>query len=94
VKVAINACYGGFSFSPEAMLRLHELGVPFATPAGAGREVERHDPRVIQVIEEMGDKADGPFAKLRIVEIPDGTDYEVSEYDGNEHIAEKHQTWS
>jgi hypothetical protein len=29
-----------------------------------------------------------------VVEIPDGTDYEISEYDGNEHIAEKHRTWA
>lgn len=31
--------------------------------------------------------------KLRIVEIPDGTDYIVGEYDGSEHIAETHRTW-
>lgn len=148
MKIAINACFGGFSFSPEATLRLYELGVDIATPVdeyyppaeraeaakkwptigyernltqwreylassekgrnifltvfspdekfvlGAGREVERHDPRVIQVIEELGDRANGACAALRIVEIPDGTDYEISEYDGIEHIAEKHQTWS
>lgn len=151
MKVAINVCFGGFSFSPEATLRLYELGVPIATPVdeyyppaereetakkyptmgyeknlaqwrdylaeppptdsrasifltvfspdekfvlNAGREVERHDPRVIQVIEEMGAKANGACAELRVVEIPDGTDYEIDEYDGNEHIAEKHRTWA
>ena len=58
-----------------------------------GRDVERHDPLLIQVVEEMGEKAEGPCANLRIIEIPDGTDYEVQEYDGMEWIAEKHQTW-
>jgi len=34
------------------------------------------------------------FADLKIVEIPDGTNYEIDEYDGNEHVAEVHRTWS
>ena len=59
-----------------------------------GREVKRDDPLLIECIETLGDKANGDCAKLKIVEIPDGTDYIVDEYDGNEHIAEKHETWS
>ena len=59
----------------------------------AGREVDRHDPRVIQVIEEMGEKANGACADLKVVEVPDGTDYEIGEYDGREWVAEKHETW-
>lgn len=59
----------------------------------SSRNYDRHDPLLIQVIEELGTKANGHCADLRIVEIPDGTDYEISEYDGNEHIAEKHRTW-
>lgn len=54
---------------------------------------DRSHPLLIQVVEELGDRANGACAKLRIVEIPDGTDYEISEYDGMEHIAEKHRTW-
>jgi len=58
-----------------------------------GREIERHNPLLVQVVEELGPSANGSCAELRIVEIPDGTDYEIDEYDGNEHIAEKHETW-
>jgi len=54
----------------------------------------RADNLLIQVVEELGEDANGAFAKLKIVDIPDGTDYEISEYDGYEHIAEKHRTWS
>jgi len=54
----------------------------------------RSHPLLIRVIEELGGKANGGCAALKIVEIPDGTDYEISEYDGSEHIAEKHRTWS
>jgi hypothetical protein len=50
--------------------------------------------RARTAVEELGDKASGQFAELVVVEIPDGVDYEIDEYDGNEHIAEKHRTWS
>lgn len=58
------------------------------------RDVDRNDPLLIQVVEELGAAANGMCASLKVIEIPDGTDYEISEYDGNEHIAERHQTWA
>ena len=57
------------------------------------RDYERNDPDLIKCIEELGEKANGRCAEIEIVEIPDGVDYEIDEYDGNEHIAEKHRTW-
>lgn len=54
---------------------------------------DRANPLLIRLIEEMGERANGRCASLQIVEIPDGVDYEISEYDGNEHVAEKHRTW-
>jgi hypothetical protein len=58
------------------------------------REIERHDPALVQAVEELGDKADGEYADLDVVEIPDDVNYIVEEYDGMEHIAEAHRTWS
>lgn len=55
---------------------------------------ERTNPKLIQVIEELGARANGLHAKLQIVDVPDGVEYEIDEYDGQEHIAEKHRTWS
>lgn len=53
----------------------------------------RTHPLVVRVVEELGEAANGSCASLAIVRIPDGTDYEIDEYDGNEHIAETHRTW-
>ena len=54
----------------------------------------RTDPTMIQVVEELGDKANGRCAELKVIEIPDGVDYTIEEYDGMEHIAEVHRTWA
>lgn len=58
------------------------------------RDIPRDDPQFIQVVEELGSKANGQYAELKIVEIPDDVEWEIEEYDGNEHIAESHRTWS
>ena len=55
---------------------------------------DRADPILVQVVEEMGDAADGWAAELVIVDIPDDVDWYIEEYDGNEHVAEAHRTWS
>ena len=57
------------------------------------RDEVRADPILIRIVEEMGDAANGEHAFLKVVEIPDGVEYEIPEYDGFEHIAEKHRTW-
>jgi hypothetical protein len=55
--------------------------------------IERDDKYLVEVVEEMGDKACGRYADLKVVEIPDGAQWQIEEYDGWEHIAEKHRTW-
>lgn len=56
-------------------------------------ELDRNDPALIQTIEELSEKANGWCADLGIVEIPDDVEWEIVEYDGFEHVAEKHRTW-
>ena len=55
--------------------------------------IDRDDEVLVRVVEELGDDANGDYAELAIVEIPDNVEWEISEYDGSEHIAEKHRTW-
>jgi hypothetical protein len=57
-------------------------------------DIKRDDPLLVQVIEEMGEEANGRYSSLKIIEIPDDVDWYVTEYDGLEHVAEKHRTWS
>ena len=57
------------------------------------RDIERTSPLLIECVETLGEDANGWAAELSIVEIPDGTEWEIDEYDGTEHIAEKHRTW-
>jgi hypothetical protein len=53
------------------------------------RDFERNDPILVQVVEELGDKANGSCAKLRIAEVPAGTLYRIDEYDGFESVETK-----
>lgn len=60
----------------------------------AGRmEEDRANPALVASVEEMGEKANGRCASLKVIEVPDDAEWEISEYDGNEHVAEKHRTW-
>lgn len=53
----------------------------------------RCDPTLVEVVEELGEKASGPFATLRVVDIPDGMEYVIDEYDGVETLHEKVRVW-
>ena len=48
------------------------------------RNVDRHDPVLVQVVEELGKKANGDFANLQIGEVRGS--YRIDEYDGNESV--------
>lgn len=54
---------------------------------------DRSDPDLIAVIEELGDRANGFAAEIAIIDIPDDVEWQIEEYDGREHVAEKHRTW-
>jgi hypothetical protein len=101
-KIVINACYGGFGVSQKGMERYAELkGWTFKVPVKAfytsyvinatgdeisDSEISRTDPVLVQVVEELGDEANGMCSKLKIVELEKGTLYRIKEYDGFEDI--------
>ncbi len=56
-------------------------------------DMERTDPDLIAVIEKLGKKSWGQSAELGVVDIPDGVEYEIDNYDGIETIHEVHRSW-
>jgi hypothetical protein len=143
MKVVINNKYGGFSLSPEGVMRYAEIkGITLYPEADEkwkslnivtywkcppdrrpkvlkdsdfyvaslderkasnlayneatldDRGIERDDPALVQVVEEMGAAADGRHASLKIVEIPDDVKWQIEQYDGLEWVAEVHRTWN
>ena len=57
------------------------------------RDIPRNDTDLVEVVESLKDKANGSCAILSIVKIPDGIEWEISEYDGLETVEEKHRSW-
>lgn len=104
MKVVINKCFGGFGLSKTACedyAKAKGLNVgKFNDTCGYyedgdfyDREIQRDDPVLVEIVERLGNTASGNYANLVVVEIPDGVDWCVEEYDGNEWIAEVHRTW-
>lgn len=100
VKIVYNDCYGGFDLSTEGKIYYAKLlgytdvkvvkkifdqvyvnGEYFST-----YKIPRTDPALIQTIEDLGSKADGPAARLRIREVPAGSRYRIEDYDGLETV--------
>lgn len=53
-------------------------------------DIERTDPDLIEVIEDLGDSANGRHAKLEIIDIPDGLDYHILSSWGDEYVVPRH----
>ena len=90
MKVVINSCYGGFGLSDKALDMYKQLSNKYDI---YDFELDRTDPILIQIVETLGAEANGRFAKLCIIEIPDDVKWEITEYDGNESVEEVHRKW-
>jgi agmatine/peptidylarginine deiminase len=58
------------------------------------RTDDRTNPHLIDIVEEMGEEANGHCAQLKIIEIPDDVSYFIDDYDGAETVRETHRSWS
>ena len=92
-RIVINNCYGGFGLSDEAVARYKEL-TGIVESDFFHRDIARDDPYLVQVVREMGHRANGDCSDLKIVEVPADVKWHIAEYDGNEWVAEDHRTWS
>ena len=77
--IVVNRCFGGFSLSKAAQ---EQLGINTAYP-----DISRDDPRLVEVVQELGEQAAGHSANLVVESIPDfATDWTINDYDGYEDI--------
>jgi len=90
MKVVINGCFGGFGLSKEGKEEY------FTT---SGQQFDRYDDKVrvdpilVDLVELNSELYSGRSSQLKVVEIPDDVEFVIVEYDGREHIAEKHRVW-
>ena len=113
-KVVVNACFGGFGLSHDAIMRYGEIanlnlihvegehryscsyyknGIKDDDNYFCDSDIERDDPLLVQVVEELGEEASGDLSELRIAEVPEGVDWYIDDYDGVETVREIHRTW-
>jgi len=112
-KIVVNACYGGFGLSHEAIMRYGELAnLNLVRVEGeitsichyykdvvddenyfSYYDIERDDPILVQVVEEMGEAANSDMSELRIADVPDDVIWYIEDYDGVETVSEVHRTW-
>lgn len=94
--IVTTYCYGRKLIDPDArIVRTNNYGLQFITE---DERKLRIDSDIIEAIELLGPKVNYIADRMRIsnieiVEIPDGVEWEISEFEGKEHIAEKHRTW-
>jgi len=93
MKVVINGCFGGFGLS-DAALDEYKSRSDITDPDFYYYDIPRDCPVLVAMVEEQGTAINGAFSDLKVVEIPDGINWYIEEYDGREHVAERHRTWS
>ena len=91
MKIVINNCYGGFGLSKEALALFNERS---GTTITYECNIERNNPILVEIVEQLGESANTRFSELKVVEIPDNVRWQIEEHDGKEWIAEKHATWN
>jgi len=80
------------TFTDEERRQSNQL---FSKYTISSRDFDRTDPILVQVVEELGSKADGSCAELTIETLEKGTLYRINEYDGYESIETNNDiTWS
>ena len=80
--IVLNSCFGGFGLSEEAQTWLQERGLEF----DYDKAIPRDEPLLVDCVKALGDRANSRFSSLRIVVIPEGVSYSITEYDGIEDV--------
>lgn len=71
-------------FSSMSMDERSEYNRKVTEQSWCDRDVDRHDPVLVQVVEELGDKANGKYSELAVAKV--SGPYRIDEYDGRETV--------
>ena len=98
VKIVINTRFGGFGLSFLGEEEYRKRTGKYSNDAYWESLIEkehpfRTDPTLVAMVEEDSKLYSGRSADLRVVEVPADVDWYIVDYDGQEHVAEKHRTW-
>ncbi len=87
-EVLFNRCYGGFSFSKQAMREYFEKTGLVHEEHNQGRDISRTDPVMIEIVKRLGKEASGTHANIDIHHVPKKYKdfFFISEYDGYESV--------
>ena len=92
-KIVINTCFGGFGLS-ESSLEDYKKRKNITDENFYHWDIPRDCPDLVAMVEEGGTDVDGIYSELKVVDVPDDVNWFIHEYDGMEHVAERHRTWS
>ena len=85
-NAVINTDFGGFGLSAKAEKMLGSKSNICTIP--------RNSAALVDIIEKLGAKANGDFARLTLVPLDAGKKYVLYEYDGMEWITEWHRVYN
>jgi hypothetical protein len=88
IEVVINTSYGGFGLSKMAQNLYKETNGDKYDEYSSRSRYCRHDPKLVNIVKELGEASCGKHSKLTIENIPlEFKDcYIIREYDGMEDI--------
>ena len=96
MQVVINTSYSNFAISRDAILLIQKK---IKNPKAKSQinayafDNDRSNPLLVEAVQKLGDKANGLYTTLKIVEIPDDVEWRVDAVNGKEIIREKHRIW-
>ena len=96
MQVVINTSYSNFAISHDAILLIQKK---IKNPKAKSQinayafDNDRSHPLLVEAVQKLGAKANGLYATLKIVEIPDDVEWRVDAVNGKEIIREKHRIW-
>lgn len=94
VKEALEAKNEGHLFLSVSPLSDQEIWEKaYFSHSFSDEKEKRTDPTLVEVVEELKEAANGEFARLKIVEIPDDVKWKIENYDGVETIREISREW-